>query len=215
MSDKRHEANYADRNIRYSKCNRTGEYLISMLIPVHDDGQERFRTWTTVLATDFGRMLADGLSPEWIKLDGGPVAAPQDGHFVAIECYLMGATKRQNVANLDGDCYNLRRDNLRLVPETKRSQLAGPYLTRDYPLALFFPLPLRELPRQADRPVLQLPEDVRRGMTERYQAYASRTAEKLIRHPVPSRSSVLWPQQEQAFSGHDREPLKSSTGGKK
>jgi hypothetical protein len=106
------------RVIVFHTCPKARQTLVSMYIPVYADDEEVCWKWTTVFGDDFMRMIGE-ISPIWTKSDDCPLEAyyPLEDDFIGVARYILGADESDKINYLDGDCFNLRRDNLAIAKQ--------------------------------------------------------------------------------------------------
>lgn len=117
------------KDMRFSTCERTGEPLVQIRIPVVTS--EPFKLeyswdWATMYMEDLASLLAKGITPQVLgKLGRDEPITLLDGSwseaypFVLAEA-LARIGEGQRIEYIDGNPLNLRRDNLRVVGDQRQ-----------------------------------------------------------------------------------------------
>jgi hypothetical protein len=109
----------AARSTVFYTCPVSCDDLMAMHMPVYTHREVVRWEWATVLEEDFFRMTREDYCPFWTKTDDSPVEAYDmvEDEYVSVARHILGADESDNVTYLDGNCFNLRRDNLAIAKQ--------------------------------------------------------------------------------------------------
>jgi hypothetical protein len=110
------------KNIHFGVCDKTSKHLVSMLIPVDLPEGTTSWEWATMEFDDFASLLIRGFIPDLRKFQRWenvsiPALEFEDYAYDFVADIFMEPCMWQRVEYIDGNPLNLRKNNLRLVPD--------------------------------------------------------------------------------------------------
>jgi hypothetical protein len=98
----------------------SNEDLVAIHTPVYAHDVVACWKWTEFFEADFLQMVEKYCSTFLTKTDDWPVEVHDtyEDEYVSVARYILAADESDKITYLDGDCFNLRRDNLAIAKET-------------------------------------------------------------------------------------------------